>query len=205
MTLQGVTFQGPPLKDPDPLQGLPDELFEILWQLNGFVAYAGGLHVRGMVDDPDWHSFERYRSGDMALHKLFAAVEESDVPFAQDFLGNQFFLRFDEVWRLRADTGEAKGLGLDLADFLEACKKDPIAFLQLELLAEYHQLHGMLQPGELVHTMPPLCLRRDDKKLAMKSVPVDNAVSFLAAFARQIADAPEGETVHLQLVTPKSP
>lgn len=204
MTLQGVTFQGPPLKDPKPLDGLPGELFEVLWQINGFVAYAGGLHLRGFVEEPNWHSFERYRSGDMALHKMFSAIEETDIPFGQDFLGNQFFLRYEEVWRLRADTGEAKGLGVDLAEFFEACKKDPIDFLSLELLAEYHQLHGMLEPGDLVHTMPPLCLRRDDKKLAMKSVPADNALSFLAVFARQIAEAPEGETVHLELIVPKS-
>jgi len=203
MTLQGVTFQGPALKDPSPLDGLPGELFEVLWQINGFVAYAGGLHLRGFVDEPNWHSFERYRSGDMALHKMFSVVEESDIPFGQDFLGNQFLLRHDEVWRLRSDTGEATGLAVGLAEFFDACKKDPIDFLGLELLAEYHQLHGMLEPGDLVHTMPPLCLRRDDKKLAMKSVPIDNALSFLAVFAKQVAEAPEGETVHLELVSPR--
>ncbi len=204
MTLQGVTFQGPPLKNLEKIERLPDELIELLWQINGFVAYAGGLHLRGMVDEPGWHSFERYRSGEMALSKLFSAVENSDLPFGQDFLGNQFVLRDSEVWKLRADTGEIRGLDVELAGFFEAVRRDPIAYLRLDLLAEYHDLHGMLEPGELVHTMPPLAMRRDGRKPALKSAPVDNALSFLANFARQIADVPEGEVVNLRLFIPQN-
>ena len=203
MTLQGVTYQGPPLESPEKLQQLPGDLIELLWQINGFVAYAGGLHVRGMVEEPNWHSFERYCSGEMALHKLFRELEEYDLPFAQDFMGNQFVLRDQEVLRLRGDTGRIRNLGVDVAGFLGKVREDPIGYLQLELLAEYHQLHGSLEPGFLVHSMPPLCMRRDDKKLALKSAPVDNVLSFLANFARQIADVPEGEEVNLRLFVPK--
>lgn len=203
MTLQGVTYQGPALETPEKLQELPGELIELLWQINGFVAYAGGLHLRGMVDEPGWHSFERFCSGEMALHRLFPAVEERDLPFAQDFLGNQFLLRDGAVWKLRADTGRTRNLGVDVAGFLGAVREDPIGYLELELLAEYHQMHGALQPGELVHTMPPLCMRRDDKKLALKSAPADNAIGFLADFSRQIAEVPDGEEVNLRLFIPK--
>ena len=203
MTLQGVTFQGPPLETPDKIQQLPGDLIEVLWQINGFVAYAGGLHVRGMVDEPAWHSFERYCWGEMALHKRYSALEEYDLPFGQDFLGNQFVLRDERVWRLRGDTGQLRALDVDLAGFLENVRHDAIGYLELELLAEYHQLHGMLEPGKLVHTMPPLCMRRDDKKLALKSVDVDKGLSFLSDFARQIADVPEGEEVNLKLFIPK--
>ena len=56
MTLQGVTYQGPQLETPQKLENLPGDLIEVLWQVNGFVAYAGGLHVRGMTDEPEWHS-----------------------------------------------------------------------------------------------------------------------------------------------------
>jgi len=83
--------------------------------------------------------------------------------------------------------------------------KDPgpqFIFLSLHLLAEFHQEHGMLEPGQLVHTMPPLSLRQADAKIAMKPVPVDNAISFLANFARQTQDLPEGTEVNLRLFTP---
>ena len=204
MTLQGVIFKGPPLEDASVLQGLPGELFEILWQVNGFVAYAGGLHVRGFVDEPEWHSFSRYHSGEMALAKLFPQVKKYDFPFAQDFLGNQFLLRDSEVFKLRADTGEATSMRVDLAEFFEAANKDPVSYLSLELLALFHEQSGGLEPGQLIHTMPPLCLKREDKKLAMKAVPADNAISFLAHFARQINDAPEGTEINLRLFKPSN-
>lgn len=202
MMLQGVTYQGPALETPERLVGLPDDLFEILWQVNGFVAYAGGLHVRGMVDAPEWHSLESYRSGEMALHKLFSAVDERDCPFGQDFLGNQFVLRDGAVWKLRADTGEIRSLDVDLPHFLDEIRRDPIEYLELELLARYSDGAGMLKPGELVHTIPPLCMAGEQSKLALKTAPVSNTVLFLANFARQIENVSDGTEVNLQLFTP---
>jgi hypothetical protein len=202
MTLQGVTYQGPALETPEKLANLPSDLIEILWQVNGFVAYAGGLHVRGLVETPAWHSLEHYWSGEMALHEMFRDVQPYDVPFGQDFLGNQFLLRDSRVFRLRADTGELTPLDLDLPHFLDACREDPVEFLALHLLAEFHQEQGLLVPGSLVHTMPPLSLRQADAKIAMRSVPADNAISFLANFARQTQDLPEGTEVNLRLFAP---
>lgn len=202
MTLQGVIYKGPAIEDPSVLQGLPGELFEVLWQVNGFIAYAGGLHVRGLSDVPEWHSFTRYHSGEMAISKLYSQVKKYDFPFGQDFLGNQFLLRDSEVFKLRADTGEVSSLRVDLAGFFEAAKQDPISYLSLELLAVFHEQHGGLEPGQLIHTMPPLCLKRSDKKLAMKAVAADNAISFLAHFARQINEAPEGTEINLKLFEP---
>ncbi len=202
MTLQGVTYTGPPIEDPAKLHGLPGEIVEVLWQVNGFVAYAGGLHFRGLVNEPDWHSFEHYHSGEMALHKLFRQVRAYDIPFAQDYLGNQFLLRDHGVRRLRADTGEVVNLHLDMAEFLGKVRDDPIEYLSLELLAAFHERHGFLEPGQLVHTMPPLCLRRPEKALAMKPVPAGNAIAFLANFARQIANVPDGAEVNLRLFDP---
>ena len=202
MTLQGVTFQGAALENPSKLQGLPDALIELLWQVNGFVAYAGGLHFRGMVEEPSWHSFERYLSGGMSLHHLFHEVREYDIPFGQDFLGNQFLRRDGTVWRLRADTGEMSNMGVDLGNFLGESRESPIEYLGLELLARYHQEHGMLEPGQLIHTMPPLCLARDDSEPSLKAAPADEAVKFLSSIAKQVADVPDGEEVRLELVWP---
>lgn len=205
MTLQGVTYQGEPLGDPSILfETTPEPLIEVLWQINGFVAYAGGLHVRGLVDEPEWHSVERYRTGEMALSKLYEAVEETDFPFAQDFLANQFLLRDERVYRLRADTGDVEDLDTDLAGFFDAAREDPIGYLSLELLASYMQTAGRLEPGQLLHPMPPLCLSPDRGGRTLRAVPADNALSFLANFARQVRALPEGAEVDLRLFEPPS-
>ena len=200
--MRGVTYRGPDLAEPSRLAALPGPLVELLWQVNGFVAYAGGLHMRGLVDEPDWHSFERYHSGEMALHKLFRQVREYDIPFAQDFLGNQFLLRDGEVRRLRADTGEVKSLNVDLAGFMGEIRERPIEYLELDLLARFVEARGLLEPGLLVHAIPPLCVRTEDKKVELRSAPVENVISFLAAFARQVGDVPDGTTVNLKMFKP---
>ncbi len=202
MTLQGVTYQGPELGTPRKLENLPGDLIEILWQINGFVAYAGGLHVRGVTDEPAWHSLERYWSGEMALHELFRDVEPHDAPFGQDFLGNQFLLRDGGVFRLSAETGRVVALGVDLPHFLDECRKAPVEYLQLQRLAQFHQENGSLEPGALVHVMPPLVMRESSSEASMRAVPADDAIAFLANFARQVQDLPDGTEVNLRLFTP---
>lgn len=204
MTLRGVTYQGPPIEDFSRLDAVPPELGDILIQINGFIAYGGGLHVRGLCDEPFWHSLDRYRAGEMALRALFPNVQHDDIPFAQDYLGNQFLLRDQAVWRLRADTGEASLIETDLPSFFGRAREDAVGYLSLELLARHHAENGPLEPGELVHAMPPPVLKPDDSEISLRAVPVANAVSFLAAFSKQIRDIPDGTQVNLKLVDPNA-
>ena len=46
MVLTGVTFLGPETHDARTLERLPPPLRELLTEVNGFVAYRGGLHLR---------------------------------------------------------------------------------------------------------------------------------------------------------------
>ena len=49
-------YLGPPIDDPAILESLPPELADLLRRANGYVAYDGGLHVRGACHMPEWHS-----------------------------------------------------------------------------------------------------------------------------------------------------
>ena len=50
MQLAHITFTGPPIDDPDILGMLPTGLAGLLRQLNGFIQFHGGLHVRAVKD-----------------------------------------------------------------------------------------------------------------------------------------------------------
>src|SRR3954466_4178623 len=102
------------ITDHEILERLPDDYRSLLRQTNGFILFDGGLHVRGAVISPEWHSLRKVWPGDFALHRLFPAIEETDVPFAQDCLGDQFVLRAGVVYRLNAECGEIKSLELGL-------------------------------------------------------------------------------------------
>jgi len=96
-------YLGPPIDDPAILEALPPELASLLQRANGYVAYDGGLHVRGACHEPEWHSLRAAWHGPRAIHRLFPAVRPHDIPFGEDALGHQFVLRAGIVHRLDAE------------------------------------------------------------------------------------------------------
>jgi hypothetical protein len=91
--LPDQTYVGPPIDEPTLLARLPKALAMFLEETNGFVAFDGGLHVRGICAAPAWHSLVRFWSGDDALLRIYTSIHPDDVPFGEDALGDQFFLR----------------------------------------------------------------------------------------------------------------
>src|SRR5437764_13583135 len=77
-------YVGPSLDDVEILPRLPAAYVRSLASRNGFVAFGGGLHVRGAVLDPEWHSIRAALEGPSALHVLFDALTPDDIPFAHD-------------------------------------------------------------------------------------------------------------------------
>lgn len=51
-----MQFTGPPMTDQSLLKRLPTGYANLLRQINGFVAFRGGFHMRGICDGPEWHS-----------------------------------------------------------------------------------------------------------------------------------------------------
>jgi hypothetical protein len=99
-------FVGPPIDDAEILERLPFGYREFLAEVNGYVAYHGGLHIRGACFTPEWHSLRYAWEGEDSICRLFPAVAPDDIPFAEDALGDQYILRGDVVYRLSGETGE---------------------------------------------------------------------------------------------------
>lgn len=153
MHFPGQTYPGAPLDDIAVLETIPAEYAQLLAQRNGFVAFGGGLHVRGACTGPLWHSIRTAVEGGDALQRLFPAVVPGDTPFGQDALGNQFVLRGGAVHRLAAASGAVNVLEIltrDIAGFLLRCLEDPASLLPLDELAALHAAGGRLLPGELL-------------------------------------------------------
>jgi hypothetical protein len=171
----GLAYVGPTIDDGGTLQALPADLRALLEARNGFIAHQGGLHVRGACREPRWHSLGYWWRGDDALHRLFTAVQPTDVPFAQDALGNQFLLRDGEVHRLVAREGLLERLGMGLGGFLHAAERDPDGFLSLAALSRFVADGGRLSPGEL------LDVRAGDRPQAVQAEELIGTLASLAA------------------------
>ena len=84
-----MIVEGPPVDDAELLDALPRELRSFLERVNGFVAFDGGLHVRGACESPSWHSLRRRWQGEFALHERYPLLTDTDIPFAEDAVGDQ--------------------------------------------------------------------------------------------------------------------
>ncbi len=188
MELSHITFQGPLLDDQELLKRLPDSFVSLLFSVNGFVQFGGGLHVRGACFEPDWHSLRRAWFGPGSISDLFPAVNHNWVPFAEDCVGDQFLLKSTGVVRLSAETGELEELGLTLGEFLRRANTDPIGFLAMEPLLQFRQDQGDLPDGHLVHAYPPFCTEEAANGVSLAAIPAWELHQFHAELARSLPE-----------------
>jgi hypothetical protein len=193
-------YVGPPIDDHEILARLPAAYRDLLGRANGYVAFHGGLHVRGACQAPAWHSLRAVWEGAGALHRLFSAVRPTDVPFGEDALGDQFLLRDGLVHRLAAETGDMETLGVDLAGFDAAARADPVGYLGLEPLEAFRAEGGALAPGELLSVYPPFVVAADGPRRSYRAIPAADRLGSLARLAAQLRDLPDGTAVDLRVL-----
>jgi hypothetical protein len=199
MELSNITYHGPPIDDIAILDQLPPDYRGLLDQINGFIQFGGGLHIRGACREPDWHALATVWFGVHALYRHYPAVTTEDIPFGQDTVGDQFLLRNGIVFRLSSETGELESLHCSLFRFLEAAQADPIEYLSLQPLIEFYNTGGRLEPGQLISVYPPFCTKESAEGVALRAVPALERLAFLAHFAAQIAQAPTDQQIRLTI------
>lgn len=190
---EDLTYVGPEPDDPETLAALATEHRELLAELNGFVAFGGGLHLRGACLAPAWHSLREAWWGARALHRLFAAVEPDDVPFAEDALGDQYLLRAGRVWHLSGETGEITPREVGLEQFLAEAIDDPVAYLGLEPLERFEHEGGHLEPGQLLSAYPPFCTKESANGVELRAIPAADRLGFLSQLAAHVSGLGDGQ------------
>lgn len=200
MELEHITFQGPEIDLPESfISRLPSNLVGLLKQINGYVQFHGGLHVRGLCTAPSWHSLAEAIDGSKPIHSFYPAVLASDVPFAQDCVADQFILRNGQVFKLYCETGELENLDVTFAGFFDAVAADPIEFLGLHPLMQFQSTGGALQLGEVLHVYPPFCTKESANGVSLRAVPANEALEFLADFSAQINAVPNGAGIQVKV------
>ena len=194
-----ITWAGPPVDDQKTLGKLPSDLASLLKFVNGFIQFGGALNVRGVCQSPEWHSLRHAWDSSDALYRNYRTVKKSDVPFAQSALGDQYLMRDKVVHRLDAECDEIESLDMNLRTFLEEVQGDPIAVLNLEPLEEYWGQGGKLEPGQLLSVMPPFVLAKPDTKYSYRAIQSLDRMRFLADFAMQIRDLPDGAAISFKM------
>ena len=193
MNISGITWRGATFDDVEILRDLPAGLVRILSETNGFILYEGALHVRGACLIPTWHSLRAAWRGPSAFHTLYESVKTTDIPFAQDQVGDQFLIRDASVFRLSAETGEVEPLAESLDVFFSKLNQDIEEFLNVGL-------RHVIQPGQLLCAYPPFVFQESGAGASMKPVRAEEVILFHADLARQICDVPDGGQVKFRVV-----
>jgi hypothetical protein len=136
------------------LAKLPRDYTDFLQSINGCVVFGGGLYIWGAFERPDWHSLRRAWIGEDRLSEIYSEVSPDDVPFAQDYLGDQFLLRSKSVLRLHGETGEIEDLAVGWRGFLSAAAANPHEFLSLQLLERFRREGSAPEPGAASQCLP---------------------------------------------------
>jgi hypothetical protein len=194
MNVPGITWRGQSPDDIEIMRELPPELVSVLAELNGFIVHYGALHVRGASLKPEWHSLRSAWRGPQAFHVLYGALLSSDIPFAQDQLGDQFLMRGGQIYRLGAETGEVSSFCESLSAFLDGLAGDVETFLNVSF-------EHTLQPGELLHAYPPFCVKGDSIATSLFPCPAPEVILVHAGLAKEIAELPD--VTRIQIRPPK--
>ncbi|MBM3993431.1 MAG: SMI1/KNR4 family protein [Planctomycetes bacterium] len=191
MKIEHVNYTGPAIDDAEILAKLPADLADLLQEINGFIQYHGGFHVRGACTAPAWHSLRAAWLGDNAFHRRYPNVKPSDIPFAEDCMGDQFLLRGREVWRLYGETGEVETLECGFGEFLQNVEDDPGEHLALHPLLKFNRGGRHLEPGQLLSAIPPFCTEESEDGVKLSAVSAEERYKFLASFAATFHDDEE--------------
>lgn len=189
--LSNITYLGDKIDDFDLFENLPDYLKDFYSVTNGFVAFNGGLHIRGCVLSPKWHSLREYWIGDTNLKELFGSIERDDIPFAQDCFGDQYVIRDNRIWRLSAETDEIENLEISFNDFLGAVETKPLEFLNIEKIEP-----NTLGPGQIFNVVPPFCV--ESSEYSFKPLQIEEQIRYLSDFSKQIKIIPDGRDIILK-------
>jgi hypothetical protein len=176
MKLIGITYKNTSIDDGGTFRSLPKVLQQFLQQVNGIIAYKGGIHFRGCCVEPTWHSIQEAWNGKLAFWKNYSDILDIDIPFAQDCMGDQFLLRGEKVIKLHSETAQVEFLNIDFIGFLDEIEKDPVTFLGMHPIIQFEMEGKSLEPGNLLNSSP-------DGKI--KSLTVEDQLQYLVKISKQ--------------------
>jgi len=191
--LQDIIYIGQEIDDFDTFDILPSYLKKFYLKQNGLIAFNGGLHIRGCIKFPQWHSLNNAWFGSIKLSESFESIEINDVPFGQDCFGDQFVIRNNNIWRLSSETDQIKDLGIDFYEFIKLINCRP------EEILGFHDLGTIkIKPGQLVNVFPPFCVEAKNG-YSLKPIENDEQIRFLSYFSKKMKKNPNGTLIDLEL------
>jgi hypothetical protein len=160
---------------------IPSIILKFLKKLDSFFMFNGGLQFFST------DKIIKYWTGKSAFHKHYDEIRPTDVPFAQDYFGDQFLLREKGVIKLYAETGEIEKLNLTISDWYKDVCADPENKLNISF--QYS-----VAKGELLFAYPPFCFK-EGAPAKIKAVPEPELIQIHFDLYKKIKNLKDGEKI----------
>lgn len=201
MKLENITFKENEKPDFEDLEfEIPNYLKSILSQINGYIQYHGGFHLRGICKNPEWHSLQEVMHGKFSLHTKYPSLLKTDLMFAQDCMADQLFLREGKVYKLYSECGDVELLENSIEEFFSNYIENPVEYLSLEPLIQFQSEGKNLNPGEVLCAYPPFCTEQAKAGVYLGAVPISEALNYLPEIANAMSNLADGEGLNVEVV-----
>lgn len=197
MEMDGITWSFEKTASKEDLRAVPDYLAKLLSSINGFVLWGGALHVRGLCSGPDWHSLDYANHPSSGFAAYYPDLQAEDIFFAEDCVGDQYFLRDDQIFLLSAETGECDLIASQLEEFVSQAMEDPVEFLGMHPLLQINSDGTQLAPGQLIHVYPPFCTKEASNGVSLQAVSSKELYAFHSEFASKLGS--DGSNIQLDI------
>ena len=198
LEFKNITYTGGPINDTGTFEILPDYLQQFYLKQNGLICFDGALHIRGCVQNPIFHSLNEFWFGKHALADLFSSITKNDIPFAQDFLGDQYLIRGNEIIHLQSEFDEIENLRISFEEFIARSIQNTNNFLLTEPLRFYLKSNSKLVPGQLLSVFPPYCIETESER-HFGAVDAIEHLHYLSDLARQIKIHKDGTSIKFKM------
>lgn len=182
-------------------QNLNSQAINLLSKKDGFYAFEGALLVRPYHDTPSvlglvkWNSFDLWKS----QYPNVGTDIQGYTFFAENVIGEQFFLADDWVGQFDPETGECH----KIADNLDAWAGEVLAdcdYLTGHGLArQWQETHGRLPEGSRLIPKVPFVLQGEFDVSNLVARLELEAISMRAQLASQLAGLEDAETITFEI------
>jgi len=174
------------------------ELYRMLAERNGFLAFESALHVFPLgsgegLDLETWNSAALWRSGyqEMAENLLF---------FAEDAFGCQFAIGSETIVSFDPETGETSDLAYTLEEWAGRILEDYEFLTGYPLLREWQQKHGPIPADHRLAPRIPFVVGGEYSLANLYLAESIDVMRFRASLALQVRDLPEGTPIKLKIL-----
>ena len=172
----------------------------LLELVNGAYLHDHSLHLLGACEGPRWHSLRVWNARE-TWREVFGTVDEALVFFAEDAFGDQFAYNGvgGEVVVFEAEIGRVVPFAPSFTAWMEEMLERPTAILPIDVMAHQRAGGHLHTPGTQLLAWPPLATVESRDGVEIGHVDAVEAMRFRGQLASQVARAPRGTPVRIDL------